>query len=117
MEDDRLLALVPVPLLDGESILEVFYAINLPIPFPRPHQELEAVAKYKLESEYIALNLARTKFMLVAADEAERCKSNALGICDSGSPIYIYVGTTDCAYWSYLWEVQGESSKLTGWKC
>lgn len=83
---NKFLALVSVLLLDGESTLEVFHAINLPILFPKPSQVLWTVAKHKLESEYIDLNLARTKFMLLAADEAERYKFDVLGTCSSRSP-------------------------------
>ena len=60
VEEKKILALVPVPLLDRDSTFEVFQVINLPIPYPNPKQELGVVAKYKLEAECIALNLART---------------------------------------------------------
>lgn len=85
MKNDKLLALIPVPLLDGKSTHNIFKAINSPIHFPKPSQELGAVAKHKLESEYIASNLVSTKFMFLAADEAEKCKT-----CSSRSPIYTH---------------------------
>ena len=46
VEEEKILALVPVPLLDRDSIFEVFQVINLPIPYPDPKQELGVVAKY-----------------------------------------------------------------------
>ncbi len=50
MEEKKILALVPVPLLDRDSTFEVFQVINLPIPYPDPKQEFGVVAKYKLEA-------------------------------------------------------------------
>ena len=52
MEEDKILALVPVPLLDRESTFEVFHVINLPISYSNPKQKLGIVAKYKLEAVY-----------------------------------------------------------------
>lgn len=45
-----------IPLLDRESIFEIYQAICLPIPYPRKDQGLGAVARYKVETEYIDLN-------------------------------------------------------------
>ncbi len=45
---------------------------------PDPKQELGVVAKYKLEAECIALNLARTQFMLLTKREADKCKAPQL---------------------------------------
>ena len=51
-----------VPPLDRDSTFEIYQVINLPIPYPRANQKMGAVARYRLETEYIALNLARNKF-------------------------------------------------------
>ena len=48
-----------------------------------------AVARYRLETEYISLNLARTKFMMLPEEEASKCKPDALRTCTSTSPIYV----------------------------
>ena len=96
VEEKKILALVPVPLLDRDSTFEVFQVINLPIPYPDPKQELGVVAKYKLEAECIALNLARTQFMLLTKREAEKCKTDALGSCTSKSPMYATGGHRLC---------------------
>ena len=58
MENDKLLILRSVPLF------EIYQVINLPISYPRTDQKMGAVARYRLETEYIALDLARTKFMM-----------------------------------------------------
>ena len=78
MEEDKILALVPVPLLDRVSIFDGFRMINLPIPYPNSKQKL-VVAKCKLEAEYIAFNHA----MLLTKKEAQKCKTDALGTCMS----------------------------------
>ena len=77
-----------VPLLDRDSNFEIYQIINLPIPYPRADQKLGAVARFRLEVEYIALNLARTKFMILPEKEASEYKTDALGACTSTNPIY-----------------------------
>lgn len=89
LEDDKLLVLVPVPLLDRDSTFEIYQVMNLPFPYPKLEPEIRAVARYKVESEFVALNLARTKFMLLTQGEAEKCKNDTLGTCGSVSPIYV----------------------------
>ena len=89
MEGDKLLILMSVPLLDRDSTFEIYQVINLPIPYPRADQEVGAVARYRLETEYIALNLARNKFMMLPEGEANKCKTDALRTCTSTSPIYV----------------------------
>ena len=89
LEDDKLLVLLSVPLLDRDSIFEIYRVMNLPLPYPREDQKLGAVARYKIETEFLALNLARTKFMLLSEVEAIKCKNDALGTCSSVSPIYV----------------------------
>ena len=89
MEGDKLLILMSVPLLDRDSTFEIYQVINLPIPYPRADQKVGAVARYRLETEYIALNLARNKFMMLPEGEANKCKTDALRTCTSTSPIYV----------------------------
>ena len=49
-----------VPLLNQNRNFEIFNVINLPIPFPNNTTQEKTVARYKLETEGIAFNLART---------------------------------------------------------
>ena len=67
-------------LLDNVSTFEIYKVINLPMPYPKPNQKFETVARYKVAAEFLPLNLARTKFVLVTSEEANRCKLDALGI-------------------------------------
>lgn len=90
IEDGKLLIVVSLPLLDTGSIYEVFQVINLPIPYPHEKQGLGTVAKYKIESENIALDQTREKFMLLTSSEAEKCTHDLLGTCVSNSPIYTF---------------------------
>lgn len=47
------------------------------------------LARYKIETEYIALNLARIKFMMLTVEEAKTCRDDALGTCTALNPIYV----------------------------
>lgn len=46
------------------------------------------VTRYKLKTEDIALNVARTKFIILTPEKAMTCRMNALGVCPSRSLIY-----------------------------
>ena len=96
MGEKKILALVPVPLLHRDSTFEYFQVIILPIPYSDLKQELGVVAKYNLEAECIALNLARTQFMLLTKREADKCKTDALGSRMYKSPIYTTRGHQLC---------------------
>lgn len=45
LENNKLIALVLVPLLDRDGAFEIYQVINLPIPYPKEDQKLEAVAR------------------------------------------------------------------------
>ena len=96
LENNKLLVIMSIPLLDREGTFEVYQAINLPVPYPRFETGAGAVAKNRLESNYIALNMARTKFMLLTDEEAEKCKASALRTCTSASPVYVSSGHHLC---------------------
>lgn len=64
LEDDKLLVLVSVALLDRDSTFEIYQVMNLPLPYPKLRPKIGAVARYKVETEFVALSLARTEFML-----------------------------------------------------
>ena len=55
--------------------------------YPKTNQKLKAVVRYKMEAKFLALNLVRTKFILLTSEEANRCKMDALGTCISASQI------------------------------
>ena len=74
-----------VPLLDRDSTFEIYQIINLPIPYPKADQKLGTVARYRLETEF----LARMKFMMLSAGEASNCKADSFGTCTSVSQIYV----------------------------
>ena len=78
-----------VPLLDRDSTFEIYQVLNLSLPFPKPTPRLKAVARYKVETEFLVLNIARTKFMFLTKEEAQRCENYALGTCASASSIYV----------------------------
>ena len=88
LQEDKKLLFLSISLLDRYDTFKIYQVINLPIPYPQVEQEFRALAKYKIETEFIALNLARTKFMLMYV-EALKCRNDALGTYTSVSPIYM----------------------------
>lgn len=74
LENSKLLVLMTVPLLHRDGTFQVFQVTNLPIPYPRVEQEVGAVARYRIETGYLALNLARTRFMVLFEEGVRHVK-------------------------------------------
>ena len=89
LEDKKLLVLVSISLLDRMNMFEIYQVINSTIPSHQVEQKLKKIAKYKIKTEFIALNPARTRFMLLTSEEAKKCKIDTLGTCSAASPIYV----------------------------
>lgn len=78
LENRKLLVLMYILLLNRESIFEIYQVINLPILYPTGDQGLGMVPRYKVETECVTLNSGTTKFMLLTAEEAKKCRNDAL---------------------------------------
>lgn len=97
VDEGKLLLLVSLPLLERETIFDVFKIINPPIPY------LEGVvASYKL---------ARTRFMLTP-EEATQCETNVLDKCPSRSPVYVRSGHRLCVLGLFRIDMQGNQGGL-----
>ena len=96
VRNDKIYAMVDVPLLNSNSDFEVFKVIHLPIPFPNNATQEKTVERHKIETEGIAFNLVRTKFVMLSPSEALACSTNALKVCAVKSPIYAANGHRLC---------------------
>lgn len=92
LEENKILIVVPIPLLDIDADLEVYEVHNLPLPQPdlttMTGQSEVMIATYDLESSTIAVDSARTKFVLLSPEESLACSKPSLGFCAFKSPIY-----------------------------
>ena len=89
VEEDKILVVVPVPLLDSNDDFEVYRVHNLPIPFNASDGVMSgSVASYQLEAEAIAVNTQRTNFVLLTQRELEGCSKPSIGFCSIKSPVY-----------------------------
>lgn len=80
---------VPVALRDRKTSYEVYQVISPPVPHPLDTPRLGLVASSRVETEYVAFNMARDRFMLLNRREAGERRINGLVICWSQSPIYV----------------------------
>ena len=89
VEEDKILVVVPVPLLDSNDDFEVYRVHNLPIPFNASDGVMAgSLASYRLEAEAIAVNTQRTNFVLLTQGELEGCSKASIGFCSIRSPVY-----------------------------
>ena len=91
-EPDKILVVVPIPLLESNSDWEVYQVHNLPVPFNSNNGEATTqspmVAQYRLEANAIAVNTERTNFVLLTKDKMESCSKPVVGLCPIKSPVY-----------------------------
>ncbi|KAK7506018.1 hypothetical protein BaRGS_00002740 [Batillaria attramentaria] len=97
LENDKILVVVPVPLLDSREEFEVFQVHNLPLPsIGTSNLGLPMTATYEIESKAVAINKQRTKFVLLEQDEFEACSEPLIGFCAVRSPLYPMYASKFC---------------------
>ena len=107
MEGRHLVTYIKLPLLDGHSKFEVYQTFNLPVPLTKqdpnsnkiqekPNDSSALVAKYRLENEMLAVNTDRTKYVLLSANELQKCTDPVRAFCEIKSPIYTMHHSKNC---------------------
>ena len=118
MEDDKIIVIVPIPLLDMMEYFEIFKIHNIPFPSVKVNKMgISATGKYLLEAPVIAVDTRRSKFGLLTREEGQIC-TNSLGFCYINSPIYPLNENRFCVIalfknncWGHLVCFQGEKGK------
>ena len=93
MTKDHILVITSIPLLDYNGLMEVFMVQNIIMPYcskdeARAIDRSTLTAKYNLESNSIALNRQRTKYLLLNDQEISQCSNPSIGFCHVRSPVY-----------------------------
>ncbi|CAG2210600.1 unnamed protein product [Mytilus edulis] len=84
----KIFVVISVPLLDYNNKFEVFKVFNLPIPMQSNKTNVNMVAKFNLESDYIAVNAERSKYILFDQNEIIQCTHPLVPYCAVSSPTY-----------------------------
>ena len=91
-EDDKILIVLKVPLLNSGDKMIIYRVYNMPLPnvniSSNRRQNKYMVAQYDIESEAIAVNKAKTKYILLNKEEAKECTKSLNAFCNIKSPIY-----------------------------
>jgi hypothetical protein len=88
LEDNMILVVIVVPLLDSNGKFEIYKIHNLPIPMSHEKLKSTMVAQYEIEASAIAVNTERTKYVLLTAEELDRCTKPLIGFCSLKSAVY-----------------------------
>jgi hypothetical protein len=80
-----------IPLVEYSYQFDIFQAYSLPVPLVN-RQEVEnnnkdLLAYYKLESEFVAINSDRSKYILLSRSQVSECNEAGLKICNIRNPI------------------------------
>lgn len=97
LHNDSIVVVLNIPLLDYERQFELYKVHNLDIPLLN-HTDIvdyKFMAKYQLESRYLAINKRRTQYALLSEMEAKNCLANNL-YCHIKSPVYAVMSSKMC---------------------
>ncbi|CAC5412413.1 unnamed protein product [Mytilus coruscus] len=96
--NDKILAIISLPLLDSNNRFEVYKAYNLPMPMKNNSTKLlTMVAKFDINVEYFAVNAERSKYVLLNNDEINKCTDRFTKFCKIASPVYPITLSKNCA--------------------
>ena len=86
LDKGTFLVIVSVLLLDNTNTFKIFNIFNMPVPVKDPVIPTDKlpsmVARYRLETDSIAVNLAQMKFVLLTPTEQEHCTMPLQHYCD-----------------------------------
>ncbi|MEW8544194.1 MAG: envelope fusion protein [Candidatus Thiodiazotropha sp.] len=93
IENNRILIVVPIPLIDYSKKMELYKIYNMPVPlaaaFPTDNTSTsEMLTYYKLESPYLAINAQRTQYMLLQQSDRDTCHLSFPNLCALRKPMY-----------------------------
>lgn len=93
MEDNRILIVVPIPLIDYTKQMDLYKVYNLPLPISTVYNtnnvtKNEMLTYYDLEAKYIAINPERTQFMLLDQSDRETCRVGFSKLCTLHKPVH-----------------------------
>ena len=86
--DNKIIVLIPIPLLDTNGKFDIFMANSLPVPSKLNPSSTDKnsvgtmVAEFELESTAIAVNTARTKYALLDMETVKQCARPITGWCE-----------------------------------
>ena len=106
LEEDRMIVVINVPLIQYDHSFEVYRVTNLGLPLVNDTYETSdthtMVARYDLEAEGIAINVQRTKYVLLDSQQLRDCSQPTLGTCDLKSAIFPVNLSNNCILASFL---------------
>jgi hypothetical protein len=88
--ENTILIIIDLPLIETNNEYDIYEIHNLPIPNPKlkpendkdPLDRKYLVSKYQLETNFIAVDKRRTKYILLNDAEAGKCMHAPSAFCD-----------------------------------
>ena len=90
MENKRNVVAISVPLLDLKGQFEIYNIFNLPLIMHKnwSNQDNTLVAQYKLETNGLAVNAEKTKYVILSDNEVQKCANPSVTFCGIKSAVY-----------------------------
>ena len=93
LSENQMLVIVSLPLVNIHHKYYIYKVHNLPFPIKGKDDNVPSalksmVAYRRLESKYIGVNMERSRFMLLDAEEVQQCISHRLQFYALRQPIY-----------------------------
>ena len=86
MDTDQIVIVLKIPLRDSRFQFELYKVLNLEMALNYTPRDMTAYIA--LQSQYLAINLERTKYMLLEEENERQCSRPLLKFCEVSNPIY-----------------------------
>ena len=94
MDTDQIVIVLKIPLRDSRFQFELYKVLNLEMALNYTPRDMTAYIA--LQSQYLAINLERTKYMLLEEENERQCSRPLLKFCEVSNPIYNVVSRQQC---------------------
>lgn len=92
LDESRIVVIITLPLMQYDNSFEIYRVTNLGLPLVNGTIESSdthtMVASYDLESNGLAINVPRTKYVLLNQQQLRECSNPTLGTCDLKTAIF-----------------------------
>lgn len=92
IKGNRFVTLVNLPLLELNSLFEVYQIHNIPLPY----LDTRMTATYELETVTLAVNVKRTQYILLTETDLAKCSNPTVKFCNLHSAVYNFGETELC---------------------
>ena len=98
MNNNKIYIMLDLPLINKNKLFTLYKVFNLPLPYTKIKKESTAnlVARYRLDSEGVAINREKTQYIELNKKQLHDCTKQDTSFCELKNPILPYNTHRSC---------------------